>query len=199
MKKILTLAVVAIASAFGVNAENWYVGGNFGIWHDSDSSVSLLDNQAVGTSSNAFYIQPEIGYNFNSQWAVGLGIGYEYKHYCGTKTSDNFFNFNPYARWSYFRTSNNLVQLFIDGTVGFGAGVRDVDVDGYDSHTACTWEVGFRPGVAFNLTDRFSIVAHLGFLGYQGANHTAEKMGKHNAGGLDLSTENLTLGFFFNF
>lgn len=191
MKKILTLAVVALAGVLGANAENWYVGGNVGFWHESGNGSEA--------STNELYIQPEIGYNFNQTWAVGVGIGYDYKHYCGTKTSDNYFNFNPYARWSYFRTSNNLVQLFVDGTVGIGAGSRDVDVDGYKSHTAFTWEIGLRPGVAFNLTNKFSVVAHLGFLGYQGANNTAKAMGHHNMAGLRLSSNDLTLGFYYNF
>ena len=180
MKKILTLAVVAIASAFGVNAENWYVGGNLGFTHESSVYCAQWDRNF---EANTLYIQPEIGYNFNSQWAVGLGIGYEYRHWNGSKTDLNMFNFNPYARWTYFRTSNNLVQLFVDGGVGIGAGAFDVDVNGYDSHTAVIWNVGFRPGVAFNLTDKFSVVAHLGFLGYQGANHTARDAGYTEKGG----------------
>lgn len=198
MKKIFTLAVIAVASVFGANAENWYVGGNLGFSHSSNEALTVNGN-TYGFEQNRLYIQPEIGYNFNKSWAVGLGIGYEYRHWNGSKVSLNMFDINPYARWSYFRTENNLVQLFVDGGFGFGAGSYDVDVDGYDAHTACIWNIGFRPGVAINLTDKFSVVAHLGFLGYEGANNTAKDAGYKDRGGLDLSTENLTLGFYFNF
>lgn len=189
MKKFLAIAVAAIATVFSASADNWYAGGNIGFWHESGEGKEL--------STNEFFIQPEVGYNINSQWAVGLGIGYDLKGFCNAKTTDHFFNFDPYARFSYFRTSNNLVQLFVDGTVGFGAGVRNHDGDSSD--TALKWHVGFRPGVAFNVTDRFSIVAHLGFLGYNGANDEAKAMGYRNEGGLKFTTNDLKLGFYFNF
>lgn len=107
------------------------------------------------------------------------------------------FEFNPYARFTYFRTSNNLVQLFIDGGVGVGLGSVDYGDD--DSDTAVTWNVGFRPGVAFNFTDKFSVVAHVGFLGYQGANNAAFDAGYPRKGGISFDTRDLTLGFYYNF
>ncbi len=185
MKKILTLAVVALASVFGANAEGVYVGGSF------------QHNDQEGVMTNEFTILPEIGYNFNSRWAIGTTIGYDYTHWCGRETSLHLFEFNPYARFTYFRTSNNLVQLFVDGGAGIGLGSFDYGDD--DSDTAVTWNVGFRPGVAFNFTDKFSVVAHIGFLGYQGANNAAYDAGMPRKGGISFDTRDLTLGFYFNF
>lgn len=192
MKKILTLAVVAIASVFGANAEGLYVGGSLGFEHNDQK---VLGHRVM---TNEFTILPEIGYNLNSRWAIGTTIGYDYTHWCGEETSLHMFEFNPYARFSYFRTSNNLVQLFVDGGAGIGLGSYDYGDDS-DSHTAVTWNVGFRPGVAFNFTDKFSMVAHIGFLGYQGANNAAYDGGKPRKGGISFDTRDLTLGFYFNF
>lgn len=187
MKKILTLALVAIASVFGANAEDIYVGGSLGFMH----------NDEKGTMTNEFKILPEIGYNFNSRWAVGTTIGYDYIHMCGNDTDIHVFGLDPYARFTYFRTSNNLVQLFVDGGVGIGLGAVDYGDD--DSDTLVTWNIGFRPGVAFNFTDKFSVVAHIGFLGYQGANNTAYDAGIPRKGGISFDTNDLTLGFYYNF
>lgn len=187
MKKLLTLALVAIASVFGAQAKDIYLGGSVGFMH----------NEQNGSITNEFTILPEIGYNFNSRWSIGTTIGYDHTHWCGKDMSLHMFEFNPYARFTYFRTDNNLVQLFVDGGVGIGLGSYDYGEE--DSDTAVTWNIGFRPGVAFNFTDSFSVVAHVGFLGYQGANNAAYDAGMPRKGGLSLDTNDLTLGFYFNF
>lgn len=176
-----------MASVFGANAGDGYIGGSLGFQHKEESGKP---------QTNQFTILPEIGYNLNSQWAIGTTIGYTYTHQCGVKISEHLFQFDPYARFTYFRTGNNLVQLFVDG--GAGIGVGSVDYDGHDSDTAVTWNVGLRPGVAFNFTDNFSVVAHVGFVGYEGANRAA--FANHpRRGGIMFDTRDLTLGFYFNF
>lgn len=189
MKKILTLAVVAIASVFGASAGDGYIGGSIGYWHNEETGK---------VSTNAFTILPELGYNFNDRWAIGTTIGYDYTHWCGTDTDLHLFEFNPYARFTYFRSSNNLVQLFVDGGAGIGVGSYDYG-NGNESSTAVTWNVGFRPGVAFNFTNNFSLVAHIGFLGYKGANNAAFAAECPREGGLFLNSNDLSLGFYYNF
>lgn len=200
MKKILSIALVAIAAigcAVSANAEKWYVGGSIGFWHESGNRGSYEPLTASNADTNQFSIMPELGYNFNNRWAVGGTIGYMYKHWCGLDQDYNVFKLNPYARFTYFRTSNNLVQLFIDGQVGIGLGA--VDRKHQDTHTAVTYNIGLRPGIAINLTNRFSIVAHLGFVGYNGANNAAKDAGEKCSGGVNFDSNNLTLGFYYNF
>jgi hypothetical protein len=184
MKKFLAMAILAIAS-LGASAEGLYVGGSLGYWHSGDDNTNHLT------------ILPEIGYNLSSNWAVGTTIGYDYTHFCGQGISGNTFQFNPYARYTYFKSSNNLVNLFVDGTVGLGLGWASYEDE--DSKTACTWQIGVAPGIAINLTQKFSLVAHIGFLGYKGANHTAETIGYYNEGGLKLDGNDIKLGFYYNF
>lgn len=192
MKKILTIAAVALAAcstnAFAEN-EGFYLGGSVGFMHQSEAGKP---------SVNTFTILPEVGYNFNSTWAVGTTIGYEHKHWCNKETSLNLFEFNPYARWTFFRTSNNLVQLFVDGGAGIGTGRYSYDGDD-NEHTAVIWNAGFRPGIAINVTEKFSVLAHLGFLGYKGANNAAFDAGYNRMGGIAFDTNDLTLGFYYNF
>lgn len=180
MKKFVAIALLAVAS-LGASAEDLYVGGSVGFWHDDSAD------------SDSFVIKPEVGYCINDTWSVGAEIGYTYSK---TAVKSHLFEFAPYARYTYFRTDNNLLDLFVDGQVGLGVGSTKYD-DG--SETAVYWNLGFRPGVAIHVTEKFSFEAKFGFLGYQGADEHAEAAGIHKCGGLDFSTQQLTFGFYYNF
>ncbi len=184
MKKIFLAAVMAVM-AFAANAQ-LYVGGELGVMRSDGGD----DNVATTTAS----IMPEIGYTLNETWAVGTTIGWEHSHVTGV--SYNLVSFKPYARYTFFKSG--IVSLFCDGTVGFGAGKTSYK-DGNDSKTACVWNIGFRPGVAFKCSDHFSVVAHIGMLGYNGANNAAKDGGAVDSWGLSLNGNDLTLGFYYNF
>ncbi len=185
MKKLLALAVLAVAS-LGASAEGFYAGGSLGYMHDGKKNT------------NHMTIMPEIGYNISSNWAVGTTIGYEYAHLCGYGISSNLFKFDPYARYTFFKSSNNLINLFVDGRIGLGLGWVSTEDD--SSETAVTWNIGLRPGVAINITKRFSFVTHIGFFGYEGANDNAKATGVYsNNGGFSLDGNDLTFGFYYNF
>lgn len=189
MKKIFTLIVMAIAAiATPAMAGDWYLGGNVGFMHRESNAHKI----------NEFSIQPEVGYNFSDRWAVGGQIGYLYRNTYNVdpNVNLNLFTINPYARFSYFRTSNNLIQLFIDGSVGLGIGSTSA---GGNSSTACTYEIGLKPGIAVNITDHFSVVAHLGFVGYHGANNKAKAGGEEEYGGINFHSNNLNFGFYYTF
>lgn len=183
MKKFFAIAVLALAS-LSAAAEGLFVGGSLGYWHDGKDNT------------NSLTILPEIGYGLNDHWTIGTTVGYNYQHYCGTGVSGNLFQFNPYLRYTYFRSDNNLINLFLDGTVGVGLGWTSSD---YDTDTACTWQIGVTPGIAINITEKFSFVTHVGFLGYKGANNAAKYAGYYSEGGLLLNSQNLTFGFYYNF
>lgn len=171
MKKIFLLAVVAIM-AISASAQNWYLGGSIGFNH-----VKVDDEK----TSN-FTIAPEVGYNLNSNWAIGAALDYTWE-----KDSYNVFTIQPYARYSFFRTENNLLSLFVDG--GFGLGF--ISPDEGDSTTV--WSIGLKPGLALNVTEKFSFVAHVGFFGYE----DYKEAGKHTGLGLDFNK--LSFGFYYNF
>ena len=88
MKKILMTMVAAFA-AVSMQAQV-YVGGSFAI--EAWSS----QKNAGDRSETAFKIMPEIGYNLNDQWAVGIALGYQ-------KGTCNFGNldFNPGKREAF--------------------------------------------------------------------------------------------------
>ena len=64
MKKIFAVALVAMMT-MTVNAQV-YVGGG----------VGLQSSSYDGNSETYFKLMPEIGYNLNEDWAVGITVGY---------------------------------------------------------------------------------------------------------------------------
>ncbi len=192
MKKIFALAVLAIAS-LSASAEGFYAGGSLGYMHEG----AKISSTGSTPSTNTLSILPEIGYNLNEKWAVGTVIGYNYQHFCGTGVSGHMFQLSPYARYTFFKSENNFVNLFVDGGVEFGAGWSEYGDD--SSKTACIYGIGFKPGLSLNFNEKFSFVAHIGFLGYRGANDAAKASGYSNKGGIALDSNDLTFGFYYNF
>jgi len=181
MKKLLLASALMLASVAA--SAQLYVGGTVGLNRNTSDNVT------------DFTIAPEIGYNYNSNWAFATGIGYTYKYDSGLKS--NVFQVNPYARYTYFRTGNNLVSFFLDGGVDLGIGKVSYEDD--HSKTAVIFGIGVKPGVSFNVTDNFSLVAHFGFLGYYGGNHAAQDAGNPERFGFDFSSSNLDFGFYYTF
>lgn len=190
MKKLLLLAAAALigfgsASAKDITVEldssKIFVGGAVGVWYNQTEKYT----QAT--------ILPEIGYNINKTWTVGAQLGYEYK---GTSDiHNNSLVFNPYARWTYLTAG--MVQLFVDGGVDFSLGATGGKAAG-DSKASATFGIGFRPGVALNVNKHVSVVAHIGYLGYKGANDAAVLAGAKKGFGFGLQNT-LNFGFYYNF
>ena len=175
MKKILLMLVVAVASLTA--SAQVYVGGGLGFWHESENDVTT------------FRLAPSVGYELSEKWAIGAEVAYEFvKAGANVQTME----IAPYARWSYF--NNKAVRLFVD--MGFGVGVvKPEDVDGETS-----WNIGARPGIAVKLNDHFSLLAKVGFLGYdQGGAFGEAGWQKTKRFGFDLDGENLTFGIEYTF
>jgi len=174
MKKFLMTLVAAFAVAMSANAQV-YVGGGFGI--------NGVDNG--NTTVTTYKFIPEVGYNFNENWAAGVAFGWEGASKGGTKTLE----VNPYARFTFVHTK--YVNLFVDG----GFGYKHTYNHGND---ADLWAVGARPGVAVNLTKKLSFVSHVGFLGWSQSkdNNSNSKTSRY---GLDLDGNDITFSLYYNF
>lgn len=169
MKKLFLTFAFAVC-ALAMNAQ-LYVGGEVGAWRDWDHN------------NTTFYIQPEVGYNLNAQWAVGLELGYKNIYDDGAKL--NVFGLAPYARYTYAKFGN--VNLFLDGGLAYYASDGAGDPKSF--------EIGLKPGVSVNLTDKLSFVGHVGFLGYRDSDFGFEDSGF----GFDLDGQNVAFGLYLNF
>ena len=183
MKKIFAIALVAMMT-MTANAQV-YVGGG----------VGLQSSSYDGNSETYFTIIPEIGYNLNEDWAVGIVLGYgESKTTLkedGVKMTAKVkaFEIAPYARYTFAKFDK--VNLFVDGTVGYKH-------ENYAGVKTNTFALGFKPGIAVNLNEKLSFVTHVGFLGYENAKvKGADKA--TNTFGVGLDGSNLSFGVYYNF
>jgi len=169
MKKLVLLLFVACVT-LSANAQ-FYVGGSTSLWIGSDeTSIALL---------------PEVGYVMNDRWAFGTEIGFI--HFGNDYYKQNGVAVGPYARFTYFK--KGMVGLFVDGGLDYAfTKVKDAS-DG--NHRV---RFGLKPGVALSLTDRLSMVAKFGFLGFD---HDYANAG--NSGGFAFSGNDLSLGFYVSF
>ncbi|ETD19631.1 MULTISPECIES: outer membrane beta-barrel protein [Prevotellaceae] len=180
MKKFfMTLAAAIIAVSASAQV---YVGGNVGI-----SSVKI----AGGDSETAYKFLPEFGYNIDRDWAVGMVVGWgkgnpvEIEE--GLKNAAKTFEINPYVR--YTALHSKYVNVFFDGSVGYRS----------YKNVGSEYSFGIKPGLSVNLNDRFSFVAHVGFLGYKCYDPKADNTKNSSAWGVDVNGNNVTFGVYYNF
>ncbi|MBO5579842.1 MAG: porin family protein [Prevotella sp.] len=176
MKKIL-MTLVAVAMATTMNAQ-WYVGGTVGYNYTKDKNTDV--------KSNTFVITPELGYNLNEKWAVGMKIGYAYNKVDDAKSNE--FVVNPYARYTFVKLDK--VNFFVDG--GFEYNYVKVDGD-----SANGFGISFKPGVAVNLNEKISFVAHVGNFGWSSAKAKNAKSVQSVDLGLNLTS--VDFGLYYNF
>lgn len=207
MKKLFVTVCMAVA-AMAANAQV-YLGGEVGVWRNGED----------GANKTSLTLSPELGYNMSDTWALGLKLGYNYQYsgsgkyeiadqtIAGSKKT-NAFIVEPYVRASYAKFGP--VRLFVDGGFAFAtskdkytlaAGDKSQS-ESTDAHNA--WQVGFKPGVALDLNQHFSFIAHAGFLGYRHSDpakyNGALEYGIYGNGwGFDFKSNSLTFGFLYNF
>lgn len=147
MKKYLLTAAFAAMSLFA-SAQGIWVGGAL-----SYQNV----NPKVGDASNVITLAPEVGYMFNDKFGVGLELN---DQLCFGAQEGNLFGANLFGRWNFAQVEDKLT-FFLDG--GFGIqGASDKAKVWADDH----WSIGIKPGVKYNLTDQWALLAKTGMIGY---------------------------------
>ena len=156
------------AGAQAQSSKVW-AGGKIGYWHNDDAEPK-----------EQLTISPEVGYDLTSKWSIAMGLGISYLDTDGG--SATAVTFDPYARYKFYK--NDRLTLFVDG--GFGVATAD----------ASGWNIGIKPGLAYDINKRFSVVTHVGFLGY-----AEDYYNNGNGGGFGLMWNNtsLDLGLYFRF
>ncbi len=186
MKKLFltfAFAVVTIAASAQV-----YLGGEGGFWRNPN------DNHTQ------FSLRPEIGYKLDSDWSLGMQVGYQYDYVSGTDV--HTVNVAPYARYTFAKLGP--VKFFADG--GFAFFSSTADASGSHDPKYSTWQVGITPGLSVDLNKRISFITHFGFLGYRDSDYKngGGSVFKDNVLGEDgfgfsLNANTLQFGFVYNF
>lgn len=183
MKKLFFTLAIALG-ALSVSAQevgSMWVGGSVGF---SYSKTKGLD------SNTSYKILPEFGYVVQDNLALGISLGYadlEGHQLNGDKVNLESYIVNPFVRYSFLK--GPMGALFVDAGVGY-AHTKAASLKGDN------FEVGFRPGVALQLSEKISLTGKFGMLGYQ-----YEKLGssKTNTFGFDFDLSNILIGASFHF
>ena len=170
MKKIILMAAMAVAT-MTANAQVW-MGGSLGYGFDKNN----------GFKTNTINVAPEIGYTLSDNWDIAIALDYAVSF--GDGTTVNTFGVNPYARYTFVKL--DMVSFFVDG----GFNVAAVKPSGSDATT--TWGIALRPGLALKVSDKVSLVSHIGGLGYQ---HSKNR----NQFGLNVDNSAIDFGMYFSF
>lgn len=149
MKKVL-FAIVAIIVGFGARAEG-FIGGTIGL----DVTHVSVDHGGSATQT-VFGITPEIGYNFNKTWAVGVQMGYGITSTSGDDVS--VFKIQPFVRGTF--ASAGKVDFFGELAAGYAR-------QSAGGHGVSGFQMALRPGMAINFTSTFALIARTELLQFE--------------------------------
>ncbi len=152
MKKIFMMAVMA-AATLTANAQ-WWAGGEIGFTSSHTNGAS---------TTKVFTIQPEVGYSLNDKMDVALSVGYayasekEFKRDGRTRSYDNvnIWEINPYLRYKFVKAGNFFA--FVDGGIGY----ETAHIKGVKKNIN-SLGVAFTPGIAYAVSNKVTLVSHLG-------------------------------------
>lgn len=166
----MTMAAMVVAISASAQV---YVGGTMGL-----GSTKVGE----GDSKMSYKFVPELGYQLDENWDLGISIGYQ-----GVEDGNHTFEVAPYGRYNF--TSDKLVNFFLEGGFGFAhVGGNGADYDKYS--------IGIKPGVKVTLSKHVSFISKIGFLGYQ---QYGEGSAKVKQFGLNLNATNVQFGINYKF
>ena len=182
MKKIMmTHAAIAVAATMNPQVN---VGGSHGFSYDKQDEAKNTD----------WTVMPEIGYNLDDNFAVGMVIGFT----SGKQTLGNVenktssFKVNPYLRYTFLKLDK--VNVFVDGGLYYEfEKLADNDAAKYNN-----FGVNVRPGVAVNLNDKLSFVSHFGMLGWSTSKSKEDGAKAKNSIDINLHSA-VSFGLYYNF
>ncbi|MBK5721258.1 porin family protein [Dysgonomonas sp. Marseille-P4677] len=186
MKRLFFTLAIMFGLTTAVSAQDTgkvWVGGSVGF-----KTSKVTD----GNRHTNYNITPEVGYMVSDNWGVGIKLGYAHKEFDSsllTKEKADGFTVNPFVRYSFLK--GDIGGLFVDGGAGYTySKLKSSDVKAHEL------EVGFRPGVAINVSKNVSLTGKFGFLGYE-----YEKVGstKTNSFGFDFDLDQIQLGMILVF
>ena len=207
MKKIILTALVAVASLSA--SAQFYVGGALGF-------RSTKDGGEGAKSQSVFTLSPELGYDINENWTVGLDLDIQFAN---NKVGENFGG-EVYGRYNYLKAG--IATLFVELSAGYYSNKFNADDYSLDAvveksaqadaateaatradaeetkdespKAAKCFNISLRPGVKIALSDKFSLVAKTGLIGYK--KYTDKGPSEFNIG---VDNDAIKLGVYYSF
>lgn len=205
MKKCIILTLTVLSS-LAANAQVW-VGGALGY------EISKEE----GNKETAITIAPTIGYELSEKWSVGLEFSMlstdseiesplSNGHIMHKNSKPKSFSVMPFVRFTYAQVGK--VSFYIDGGVGYGHEklsdtysvegpyASDYYVPSIVERKNTNFQISFRPGVKFAISDNLELESHLGNIGYS---HTKSNNYSSSQWGCNLYSTMVNLGMIWKF
>ena len=182
MKRFFQLLVLLAFVSVSASAQgNLFVGGQL-----SFSSNDL---------NNSFKLLPNLGYRINEHMVivgrVGFTSGTTDKDLI-TETKSSGFELGAELRYGWM-SGDNVFWFFAPG-VNFGSSKEtENDVDTKSTN----FGIALRPGISYQMSDRWSVTSHFGRLAYDSKKDEGEDA--FNTFGLNLNLDNIDFGLSFHF
>lgn len=189
------MAAVMAVAALTANAQAW-IGGGIGF----DTNKTSFDGDKLN-SNTTFEFAPELGYNLSENTAVAIKLGYAHAdeatyNFGGKSVSGNAnaFSIKPYFRYSFVQAGN--FSAFID----LGLSYSTIHVSGVENNLN-EFGVGIQPGIAYSISEKVGLVAHLGNLGYTNTSYKVPVVDKNiNNDAFQCKLFNgVSFGAYYNF
>ena len=172
---LITLSIFAFTS---LTQAQLYVGGNLG-FNTLSTSSTVGTTTTKGGSSSSLTLSPEVGYFLSDNLAVGVGVSFNSNSITTPITPttssvalNSTFMINPYARYFFYKSGS--FSAFAEGSVGYGSMMSETTLGANTTKNPSTSiiSVGIAPGIAYDLSDKFSLIAKLGNVGFQSSKKT---------------------------
>lgn len=155
---------IAVLGAVSANAQ-WYVGGSvgFGISNDEADADGLETEKTIG-----FSLIPEIGYSVNEKLDAGISLGFSTAktdnvgYADGVESKTNSWEVAPYVRYSVVEFGK--FSILAKGSIFVNGGKTEVN---NDENKFTAFGLNVKPVLAFNLSEKFSLLADLNFAGLE--------------------------------
>lgn len=185
MKKI---AIVTAFILFTVNVfaqetakpRNQFVGCAVSAWTNSDADYWKVQ------------LTPKYGYHISKLLALGISADYAHTQLTDS-TKSELYGINPFVRFKYLCSETNSAPIVLFADLGLNYAVTKFNDDKPDETSAY---FGLRPGIAYIMSNRFSIAAYFGFIGYR---YSDKPSADNNGCGFSLTTNGLALGLNIHF
>ena len=171
-----------------------YVGGSIGY-----SSTAYDGN----TTNSAITFAPEAGYAINDTWSIGVMLSYSSttNSQSNTDLTNSYFTISPYVRYSFYDLGR--LGFFCDGVVSISRNnIQTMMTENGETKATDNYRNGFgvalNPGISYRLSDRISLVAHLGRLSYTSNKPDKSEAKATTTFSLNLSNS-ISFGAFYNF
>jgi len=143
MKSIYITIIFVIGLFFVAKSQSNYVSGMIFFQTEIESESIKLD------------FAPEFGHFINESTAIGSALKYQYDK---GATFEHVIIIEPYLR--KYLVKQDRLGIFIDAIAGPTFSISNED------DFAVGFKAGLAPGLDVKLTDNFSFISKLGFLGY---------------------------------